>query len=75
MQMTEDVVMDGAQLLAVVILLGCRLVQMHGGSALAVHLQEVIGIDHEGIVEETIPFFFARRVCIGTLVMCSIYVA
>ena len=48
MLMTEDVEMDGAQLLAVVILLGCRLVQMHGSSALEVHLQEVLGTGHAG---------------------------
>jgi len=44
--MTEDVAMHGAQLVAVVILLGCRLVQ--GGSALAVHLQEVFGTGRVG---------------------------
>jgi len=49
MQMTEGVAMVGAQLLAVVILLGCRLVQMHGGSALVAHLQEVLGTGRAGI--------------------------
>jgi hypothetical protein len=58
MQMTEDVVMHGAQLLAVVILLGCRLVQMPGGSALAVHLQEVVGTGRAGMVQEVTTFFF-----------------
>jgi hypothetical protein len=61
MQMTEDVVMHGAQLLAVVILLGCRLVQMPGGSALAVHLQEVVGTGRAGMVEEVTIFFFAMK--------------
>lgn len=49
--MTEDVVKDGTQLLDVVILLGCGLVQTHVGSALTVHLQEVFGICHLGMVE------------------------
>jgi len=49
MQMIEDVVMDGVQLLVVVILLlGRLLIQMHGGSAAEVHLQEGFGTDHAG---------------------------
>jgi hypothetical protein len=55
MQMTEDVVMDGVQLLVVVILLlGHLLIQMHGGSAAEVHLQEGFGTDHAGMVEQLI---------------------
>jgi len=49
MQMTEDVVMDGVQLLVVIILLlGRLLIQMHGGSAAEVHLQEGFGTNHAG---------------------------
>jgi hypothetical protein len=51
MQMTEDVVMDGVQLVIVVFLLGRLLIQMHGGLVVAVHLQERFGIDHAGMIE------------------------
>lgn len=57
MRMTEDVAMDGLQPLIVVILLDCLLIQVHGGSAVAVHLQEVFGADHAGIVEQVIKPF------------------
>ena len=61
MQMTEDMAMDGAQLLAVVILLGCRLIQMlHGGSVLAVHLQEVFGTGRVGMIEKVNIFLYLR---------------
>lgn len=53
MRTTEDVVTDGVHPLIVVILLGCLLIQMHGGRAVAVHLQEVFGTGHAGT--EVVP--------------------
>jgi hypothetical protein len=56
MRMTEDVAMDGVQPLIVVILLEWFLIQIRGGSVVAVHLQEVFGADHTGIVKHVIGF-------------------
>lgn len=53
MQMTEDAVMDGVQIVVVVIRLGYLLIQMHGGLTVAVLLQEGFGTDHAGI--EVVP--------------------
>jgi hypothetical protein len=72
MQMIEDAVMDGVQLVVMVILLGCLLIQMHGGLAVAVHLQEGFGIDHAGMMEQVTNFIDHAR--IGILVMCSLHV-
>lgn len=55
MQMTEDVVMGGVQLLAVVILLGYHhLVQMRGREVAVHYLQEVVGTGHAGVFEQVI---------------------
>jgi len=72
MQMTEDAVMDGVQLVVVVILLGCLLIQMHGGLTVAVLLQEGFGTDHAGMMEQVTNFIDCAS--IGILVMCSLHI-